>query len=193
MSRPHIPQSVRSERQEFNPVLDQLFKNAGIQTPSSVREANTQKWEQMDTFYQEIGSAIITIGEEVNKTIGVMRELGVDKNAEVAVTVSGLTKDLEQFTSELLQNRKRHEGLTGPVKDGEELALCLSIFNDYVLLNDRFRAMTFPAMLTLTEHLTEAVAKAKSANDLQDPNVVTDVEVKEVKTDETKEGAHDGQ
>lgn len=187
MSRPHIPQSVRSERQEFNPVLDQLFKNAGLQTPEP--KAQTQQWEQMDTFYQEIGSAIITIGQEVNKSLAVMRELGIANNPEVAVTVRGMTRDLEQFTSELLTLRKRHEGLTGPVKDGEELALCLSIFNDYVLLNDRFRAMTFPAMLTLTEHMSQAMAAAKAQSDLQDPSVVTDVEVKEVKKEE---GAENG-
>lgn len=191
MSRLHIPQSVSSERKEFNPVLDRLFKNAGLQTPAQPNQ--DQQWEEMDQFYQSIGQGLITVGQEVNSSVQLLRNLGITENAEVAVTVNGLNRDLQQFTEDLLAIRKRHDGLVGKVKDGDELALCLSIFNDYVILNDRFRAVVFPAMLTMTEHVTEAVARARKASDLIDPNVITDVEVieKPVQTEPSSEGNPD--
>lgn len=183
MSRVQIPQKVSSERKEFNPVLDSLFKNAGISTPPVVK----QSWGEVDGIFQTIAEGLVHVGREVNSSIQLMRSLGVENNAEVSVTVRGLTRDIETFANELAQIKSRHEGFKGQVKDGEELALCLSVFQDYMVLNDRFRAIVFPAMLTVTEHLTDAMAKVKKQDDLTDPNVISDAVVIENKSETPKD------
>lgn len=172
MSRLKIPQSVTSQRKEFNPALDRLFKNAGISVPAPQVQ---QSWEEVDGLFQTIAEGIVNIGQEVNSSIRLMRSLGVHSNAEVAITVKGLTSDIESFAADLAKIKSRHEGFKGQIKDGEELALCLSVFNDYMVLNDRFRAVVFPAMLTVTEHLTLAMAQAsKNQDTLTDPTVISD-------------------
>jgi hypothetical protein len=184
MSRLNIPQSVTSERKEFNPALDRLFKNAGISTPKPQVQ---QSWEEVDGLFQTVAEGLVNIGHEVNSSIKLMRSLGMNSNAEVAITVRGLTSDIESFATDLGKIKSRHEGFKGQIKDGEELALCLSVFNDYMVLNDRFRAVVFPAMLTVTEHLTDAMTQAKKKDELTDPTVISDAVVVESPKQEPSE------
>jgi len=47
------------------------------------------------------------------------------------------------------------------VNGEDELALCISVFNDYTILSDRLNAVMFPAMLTVTESLAEVAQQAQ--------------------------------
>lgn len=173
---------VKSERVEFNPVLDKLFKNAGI----GVAPQNPQTWEQIDSMYEGIGEYILVMGEEVNNAVKVISLLGISGNVELTTSVRGLTNDIESYTKDLISLKSRHTDKSGPVQDGDDLVLCLSCFEDYFALNERIRANMFPIMLTVTEYLQEAVSKngkkleeAAAAAELADVSVVSDIQVKE--------------
>lgn len=163
-----------TKRSEFNPVLDKMFKNAGIVGDTS----NNQTWEQLEDMYQATGAGIVEIGTQVNEAIKSINEIGIVGDQELVVTVNGLTRDIEMFSEDLLKIRGRHSDMSGVVKDGEDLVLCLSCFEDYYALNGRLKAVIFPALLTVTDALHKAQA-IKAAMDAIDPNVVTDVEIKE--------------
>lgn len=163
-----------TKRSEFNPVLDMMFKNAGIVGDTT----SHQTWEQLEDMYQATGSGIIEIGEQVNEAIRSINEIGITGDQELVVTVNGLTRDIGMFSEDLLKIRGRHSDMSGVVKDGEDLILCLSCFEDYYALNGRLKAVIFPALLTVTDALNNAKS-IKAALDAVDPNVITDVEVKE--------------
>ena len=182
MSKPYTGKyNVDNKMVSTNPVLDKLFENAGIKNEPEIK----QNWQQIDEIYESIATGIVSVASEVNQAIRAINLLGVDSNAELAINVRSLTRDLETYSHDMVAIKERHKDFSGPVKDGEELALCLSVFEDYVALNDRFRANVFPVVITVTEFLAEAVSNNKEkvketmASDLTNPNVVSDIEVKE--------------
>lgn len=174
---------IKGERVEFNPVLDQLFKNAGI----SKKPENAQSWNQLVTMYNAVAEYIYTMGVEINNAIKIINLLGITSNKELETNIICLKNDLETYTSDLLAIRARHQGKEGLVADGDDLVLCLSCYEDYFALNERARSNMFPIILTVTEFLQEAVSKndqlLKVATEaaIADPTVITDVVVKETK------------
>lgn len=173
-----LPASVKMDNgSTASPLLTSLLDKAGI-----VGDIQ-QKWDEIDGIYTEIAQGIYQIGVEVNGAIRLINSLGIHKDVELATSVRGMTRDIEEFSQGLLKIKGRHEGMSGRVKDSEELALLLSVFEDYTALNNRFRAVVFPVMLTVTERLAQAQsmtgAEEQKMKNLQDPNVVSDVQVKE--------------
>lgn len=163
------------------PLLDALFQKAGIEANTSGK----QNWNELDTLYEAIGTGILDIGTQVNDAIRLITTLGITNNAELAISVNGLTRDIEQYTKDLIHIRSHHKDKSGFVVDGADLALSLTLFDDYRGLHERFRANVFPVMLTVSEHLADAVSahnKAKQESEEQakllDPKVISDVEVK---------------
>lgn len=182
MSKPYRGKyNVDNKTVSTNPVLDKLFENAGIKNEPNIQ----QNWKQIDDIYESIATGIVSVASEVNQAIRAINLLGINSNAELAINVRSLTRDLETYSHDMVVIKERHKNFSGPVKDGEELALCLSVFEDYVALNDRFRANVFPVVITVTEFLAEAVnsnkerVKQTMLADLTDPKVISDIEVKE--------------
>lgn len=174
-----LPASVNMKRgSTASPLLESLLERADI------RPENQQTWSELDDLYKTVAESIFDIGLKVNVAIRQINALGIKRNNEIAISVKGLTRDIEEFSEGLLRIKSRHEGFTGPVKDSEELALCLSVFEDYQALNLRFKAVVFPVMLTIAEYLATAsndfVKETKENKDLTDPNVISDLPVKEI-------------
>ena len=100
----------------------------------------------------------------------------IPKDAKVIETINGVVRDLDVFTNQLVDLHKLHEGKTGIINDPDELALCISIFNQYSGFSDRFRSVIFPVVITITEAYSESqeLAKPSEASDI---SVITDVEI----------------
>lgn len=169
------PQMLTFKRQEFNSTLDSMFARAGIDKPVNL----SQNWDQIDALYSTIAHGIVEIGTKVNDAVRVINASPGKVDNGLVITVNGITSDLNAFTNDLVTIKKRHEGQAGLVQDGEELTLCLSVFSDYMELNDRFRGVMFPSMLTMTEGVHAATEAIRLAA-IQDPTVVTDVAYKEI-------------
>lgn len=123
------------------------------------KKLNEQQWSQLDEIYQTVAESIVEVASNVNQAIQLLNMVGTNNNAELVITAKGLNRDIEDFTRDLVYIKKRHEGKTGVVKDGDDLALCLSIFQDYTILQDRFKAIIFTPMLTISEFLADASDK----------------------------------
>lgn len=121
-----------------------------------------QNWSQVDELYNTIATGIVEVAANVNQAIQLINLVSVDKNENEIVAVTRTMKnDIESFTRDLITIQSRHKNYGGPIRDENELALCLSVFSDYSELNERFRAIIFNPMLTITEFLTVASEKIK--------------------------------
>lgn len=159
--------------QKSNSLLDQLFDRAGI----NQTQTSNQSWDELDGLYQVIGEAIVTTGEQVNLARLELIKRGVTHDPEIATVVRGIGRDLEVFTIELLAIREMHAGKSGAATSGGDIAAIIEIFNYYTVLQDRFRATTFPCMVSLTEALVHTENGGLTPE--QDPNVITDVSIKD--------------
>lgn len=158
---------------EVSTLTKNLFNKSGVEE----MKFEDQTWDQVDAIYKSIAEYIMQIGNDVSAALDIIKRAGVHSN-EIMVTITGVTKDLQTFTSELLHIKSLHDGKTGIVANGDDYALTLSVYTDYVNLFQRIRALTFDSMLTVTETLTEAVNKLKDAvENIEDAEVITEPKV----------------
>jgi hypothetical protein len=184
---------VRQESCTSAPLLDRLMARGhanlvlqGINIPEPDGKA-LQDWSRLETIYRDIATGIVNVGTEVNQAVAAIRAAKLPDTTELSIVVKQFSDDLERFTDTLVQIHNRHQGQAGPVIDANLLALYLSCGNDYTTLYEQFRGLVFPAMETITDYTLRARTKllaeqqAEQLTPEQDPNVITDVEVKEVK------------
>lgn len=169
MSKSNVKQFKRTP---VTAALKGLFQNAGI----AIKD-DRETWDQVDGLYQSIGESIIEIGMGVNTAIQTFKQLNYEGDNELFATIASIKGDLESFTTDLVKINSRHRGSQGFIDSEEDVALCIGVHCDYVTLHERFKSLTFPAMLTITEHLTAAALRA---NAKPAPEGVTDVQFKEV-------------
>lgn len=175
------------------PLLDRLLernrqslKSEGIDLQAiATSNKNTTHWEQADEVYNAIAEGIYTTANEINDVFNAIKRVKLENSNELVLTVNTSMADLQTFTTDLLSIKKRHEGLSGVVKDGTELSLSMSVIQDYTILGEKLKSMAFMTMVTLTEFLAEARMKVNKLmneevlNNAQDPNVITDIQPKE--------------
>jgi len=125
---------------------------------------SNQRWEELEDIYQAMGRGIVDVTTKVNEAIQYMNSVGIEESPELVLTVRSLVRDITEITESSVSIHSTHSGKTGIIKDSDDLALCLDIFNSYVVLNDKFKGLTMGPMLTITEHLTTAIEKAEEAD-----------------------------
>lgn len=171
-----------SAKPTASPLLETLMQKAGIQ-PEFDSKSN---WTELNELYEVIGSSIIEIGTRVNDSVRLIQQAGLQEVKELVIAINGLRVDLEKYTTDLIKTKARHADKSGMVKDGDELALMLSIYSDYKTIQEFIQANTFPVFILITEKLSEAASltknpqEEKANKDLLDPNVISDAIVKDV-------------
>lgn len=154
----------------------------------NLQKQEQQKWEDLEKIYKSCMDALITANNEVValfKIPGVMEN--IENRQETVIALRGLNKDILFFAEELKMIHKYHEGKTGFIEDENELGTSLQIFEKYHQFQTTYQGVIIPTVISLSE----AVGKAASAmqaqvnaaeqglTDEQNPNIITDVEVKE--------------
>ena len=137
-----------------------------------------QDWKDVEDIYQTLAQALLETGMQINSAINLINQVNslpatrqsttLNIN-ELTITIKGLTSDINLFANDLAKIHGLHSSYSGLIKDEDELALCLSVFSDYTVLNDRYRAIIFAPMLTITEFLAEA---AQIIADIKQPEDV---------------------
>lgn len=151
------------------PMLETLFERAQIKTEPKVE----QRWEQIEDMFQVCAESLIEIGHQINSSVHQIREANID-GPEIALTVQGISKDLNRFADELQEIHSEHQGRSGQCKTPDDLREALKSGTTYMAFQEKVRGVLFPNLLTITEYVNEAIRKENAAN----PNVITDVEVK---------------
>lgn len=160
------------KEKQTSALVSDLFNKADIPVPDEVK----QRWEDLEVIYQANADSLFDIALQIRNCTDLIRRVPCSNQKEVTDTINGVVRDLDVFTNQLVDLHKLHEGKTGIINDPDELALCISIFNQYSGFNDRFRAVIFPVVITITEAYSEAEELAKQI-DASDVNVITDVEI----------------
>ena len=108
-----------------NPVLDKLLVGADISMPYS-----DQTWEQLEAVYQSIAASIITIGKQIAVMVKKIQEVKAESPSLVTI-VKATDNDLTTYVKRLKSQHDKHKKYTGRVRNGNDLDLCLALFQQY--------------------------------------------------------------
>lgn len=154
---------------ETNSVLKGMFERAEI------KDAKHSNWDELNELYYSIADSLVQIGTQVLNVVRFCEQTGYARTAVEEQTISGLRKDLDEFSNRLLEIKASHSNRSGFVKDDDENAIFGDCYVGYNAFFERLQAVTFDSMLTLTEMQTNAtayaVAKEKEAQAKESTNV----------------------
>lgn len=165
--------------------------NMGKEEPAKV-ESN---WDDLEALYQDCGQLIIQVMEAVHTiyaTPGLIEH--VSKPDETRISISAITKDLQDFTTQLVKIHSEHEGKTGIITDDNEISHMFQIFELYTQHQQMFQSVVIPNYSIIAEEagfattrmlepgmpMSEVAAETEEQIKARDPMYITDVVVKEV-------------
>lgn len=174
-----------SNKPKMNRTRPALAINQMIRDVKATQAAKTQTqtWDELNEYYQAIGEAMVDMAVGIQDSVNYMLSAGYKGDAELNLVITGALKDNEEFTKILVGIREQHKDRTGPAKDGGQIAQIIDIFMLYQDVFAKFSATMFPIVMTITEHVdktTALLADLAKQNEATNPNVVSDVEFKEV-------------
>ena len=156
---------------KFTPVASAVKQATYEEQISLIDEASRQNWSEIDGIYEACATSVVGMATGVNQALDTIRPhqhlLPQSTLNELGILVKGFNNDIETFTRKLVGLKQLHAGKSGPVKDGEDLILCLGVFEQYVAFDTEFRALTFPTMLNITEHIGTLLQKLKASESAQ--------------------------
>lgn len=153
-------------------------------------EKSKQSWDDLEGLFKACSEALVISNREMVEMYslpGVVEN--IENRQEVSVALNGLHRDINAFSEELKQIHALHINKTGFVTDENELSACIQIFELYFAFQTRYQSVIIPTVVLLAEEAGKAAvniqrkmdeaAAEKQLTPEQDPNIVTDVAVKE--------------
>ena len=132
-------------------------------------DVKRQTWDALEAISMVIRGEIQEMAENLHESVELVRVAGGVNVNEFDVAVKKTNKDLQDFTTDFLKIAESHSGRTGTVKDENELADCLEIYEKY---------MQFKALFNGVFHHTAILFKEFS---LQAKDAMEDRMIKEAK------------
>ena len=149
-----------------------------------------QNWSDIEGFYCTLMAALVSANSE---TINMLRIPGIlshiQDKAAAKLAIDGLDSDIQQFAKELNGIHDLHKDKSGPIDSPDDLTKCFSIFELYMAFQTRYHSVIMPTVELIAELCTTAAkaisaeAEATAQEQLQDPSVISDIEVKENTTE----------
>lgn len=162
---------------KFTPVASAVKQTTYEEQVSLIDEVSRQNWSEIDGIYEACATSVVGMATGVDQALNTIRPyqqlLPQNTLAELGILVKGFNNDIETFTRKLVGLKQLHAGKSGPVQDGEDLILCLGVFEQYVAFDTEFRALTFPTMLSITEHIGTLMQKLKEISAEKTPEQAT--------------------
>lgn len=163
---------------------------SGALNPTLAKEESKQSWDDLEGIYKSCSEALVVANNsvvELFKIPGVIDN--IENRQETKVALLGLNKDIKFFSEELKTIHNNHAGKTGLIENESELGQCLEIFEKYHSFQTTYQSVIIPTVITLSEEVGKAaelmnkkIAEQEALAAAQDPNVVTEVQVKEPTT-----------
>lgn len=152
---------------ETNSVLKGMFERAEI------KDEKHSNWNDLNGLYQSIAESLVQIATQVMNVVCFCEQTGYTRTAVEEQTIVGLRKDLDEFSTRLLEIKASHSERSGFVKDDDENAAFADCYIGYNAFFERLQSVTFDSMLTLTEMQANATAyaatKEKEASAVEEP------------------------
>jgi hypothetical protein len=151
-------------------IVQGLFDNADLNVNTPKIE---QRWEEIELIYDSLARGLLDSSVEINAAIGQIRVLSKADNKELAAIINTGVRDITEFANALAAIHDRHKHLSGVIKDENDHMLMFTVFNEYMILTEKFRAVTFPLVLTLTEELATLLSESKKIEQNEVPGEST--------------------
>ena len=146
--------------------------------------ASNKGWDELNELYTSVATMLATSNDNLLKVYSnsdIVTNLSSEKAQEIQLTLDGIRKDFEQFANELVAIREMHKDKTGGIKNVDDSTKVIGIFESYNTFSGRYHAIITPNYTFLMQEAAFAEARLAASldNSATDPNVITDVVVKE--------------
>jgi len=166
---------------------------AGIENiplDSAMEKANNNFWDEANTHFYNCMAAVNQVEGTLCKELIMFSQTPdllkyVTDQQKLANNIQILNKDLKEHIERLNGIHIKHQNKTGGTKTPDEHMFLLKINGEYVEALDIYNANIIPSVSTILEQigaaqaLVDEVTKDKKIQELQDPNIVSDIEIKE--------------
>lgn len=166
-SKNHKPAPSKEPLRLMRPTLvaaavGSAFHNQARALPKtgSIEGSNKQTWEALLEISDAIGNQIATTAEDISSTVELVKHLGCEHIGEFNAVVNRTNSDLTKFASDFLSVKNRHAGKTGFIETPDDLALSLSIYEDYQQFRAHFDGTMHHTLISFTEYALEAKDRA---------------------------------
>jgi len=119
-------------------------------------QGSKQTWEELDNIYNGVMEGLLIMAAKVNEVVAAVKDHPNTNKSLLSVTVRGMADDIERYMSDLVTIHQKHESKQGVITNEDDLALCLSLFNDYYTVNQYIHSTMLDPMITITEIASEA-------------------------------------
>lgn len=124
-----------------------------------------QRWEELEDLYHTTASNMLSVMAGIDELISNKEIINYVPNITAYTSaLNGLTSDFNMLGDELVQIHNLHVGKTGVVKTDDELTECIDIYGKYTVFFEKFKGLTLPSVLSITDIAIEAQEKYKEAN-----------------------------
>lgn len=176
-----MPKRISKNKKELYNSKKQLIN--AVKRKEHFMKTNTA-WDDLEDAYQNIASLIVVSGETIQQSFhdqSVFKYLLKEEIPQINTAIQGMSRDLIHFSNKLKEIHDLHADKSGNMANENEIETVFNIFNQYTALNVDFQTVVTPNHKYLLGILDKVLERRA-----QDPDVITDVEIKEPET-ETKE------
>jgi hypothetical protein len=134
--------------------VDQALAMSRLKHEIETIEPEYSRWEDLEGIYVECAKGVIDIAKSVNHTYESFKEhpeIPIPHGA--ATAINGISRDLSHLTDELVKIHKDHRDLQGPIRTDEAFSRSVSITQDYIGFQERFKTAILPPLSVISEAL----------------------------------------
>lgn len=148
-----------------------------------IQNDSTSGWNDLKQIYINCRDALLVVNTEIVKIFTEKAILhSVPQPSETAASLRSLNQDIKLFSEELNSIYNIHKEKSGKALTPDDNIEVLKIFEMYFNYEQRYNTTVLPTVAYLAEQAGAAhqilIDKAKALG-LLDPNVISDIEVKE--------------
>ena len=125
-----------------------------LQLPAD--DAQRQTWDALEAVSMAIRQEIQEMAENLHESVELVKVAGGVNVNEFDIAVKKTNKDLQDFTTDFLKIANSHQGRKGTVKDENELADCLEIYEKYMQFKALFNGVFHHTAILFTEFSLQA-------------------------------------
>ena len=160
-----------------------MTKKSASRTARDEFKKNSHMWDELEANYQGLVESMKLPHTEVVKIYSepLIQAMIPDKK-ETANAVRTLSSDVTTFNADLAKIHALHAGRKGGYTSDEDQDLGIQVFELYTGFHTRYQAIIMPAVIFLAEQAERAklaLLDHLAAEQAKNPNVITDVEVKQ--------------
>ena len=115
-----------------------------------------QTWEALAGIGDGIAQYIGQMASDIHESVELVKSVGCDHISEFNAVVLKTNNDFTKFMGDFESIKAKHAGKTGYIDGPDDLALALSIFEDYNQFQAYFNGVMHHTLISFTEYALEA-------------------------------------